>query len=139
MVAITARPTTVSAHLGKEGQGEVEARSGARVALAAMARDEGMTPLELMDAALAGCLVLSARIAARKFGWQDRLEGVSVEVTHTKGEGAPSRIGRFTCDFEISGDFTEEERRQLIAESHAVCTVGNTIERGAVVVDVEPE
>lgn len=137
MVAITARPTTVSAHLDKEGEGEVEARSGARMALAAMARDEGMTPLELMDAALAGCLVLSARIAARKFGWQDRLESVSVDVTHTKGEGAPSRIAEFACDFEIRGDFTEEQRQQLIAEAHAVCTVGNTIERGASIVDIE--
>lgn len=137
MVTITARPTTVSAHLDTEGQGEVQARSGARIALAAMARDEGMTPLELMDAALAGCLVLSVRIAARKFGWQDRLEGVSVDVTHTKGEGAPSRIAEFACDFEIRGEFTEEERLQLIAESHAVCTVGNTIERGASILDVQ--
>ena len=137
MVIITTRPTTVSSHLDKEGKGEVEARSGARMALAAMARDEGMTPLELMDAALAGCLVLSARIAARKFGWQDRLEGVSVDVTHTKAEGAPSRVAEFACDFEIRGDFTEEERQQLIEEAHAVCTVGNTIERGASIVDVE--
>lgn len=137
MVTITARPTTVSAHLDKEGQGKVEAQSGTNVALAAMAREEGMTPLELMDAALAGCLVLSARIAARKFGWQDRLQGVSVDVTHTKGEGAPSRIAEFACDFTIRGDFTEEERRQLIAESHAVCTVGNTLERGASIVDVQ--
>ena len=137
MVTITARPTTVSAHLDTEGQGEVQARSGARIALAAMARDEGMTPLELMDAALAGCLVLSVRIAACKFGWQDRLEGVSVDVTHTKGEGAPSRIAEFACDFEIRGEFTQEERLQLIAESHAVCTVGNTIERGASILDVQ--
>lgn len=135
MVNIATRPTTVSAHLGKEGQGEVNARSGARMALAGMVRDEGMTPLELMDAALAGCLVLSARIAARKFGWQDRLEDVSVDVTHTKGDGAPSRIAEFACKFEITGDFTKEERQQLIAESHAVCTVGNTLERGASIVD----
>lgn len=137
MVTITTRPTTVSAHLDNEGRGEVQAHSGARMALAAMAKDEGMTPLELMDAALAGCLVLSARIAARKFGWQDRLESISVDVTHTKGEGAPSRIAQFACDFDIKGDFTDEERQRLIAESHAVCTVGNTIERGADIVDVE--
>lgn len=137
MVTITTRPNTVSAHLDKGEQGEVKARSGARMTLAAMARDEGMTPLELMDAALAGCLVLSARIAARKFGWQDRLASVSVEVTHTKGEGTPSRVAEFACDFAIRGDFTDEERRQLIAESHAVCTVGNTIERGASIVDTQ--
>lgn len=137
MVTITTRPTTVSAHLNAEGKGEVQALSGARMALAATASDEGMTPLELMDAALAGCLVLSARIAARKFGWLDRLEGVSVDVTHTKGEGAPSRVAGFACDFEIRGDFTDAERKQLVDESHALCTVGNTLEGGARITDVE--
>ncbi len=58
-------------------------------------------------------------------------------MTHTKGEGAPSRVAQFACDFDIKGDFTDEERQRLITESHAVCTVGNTIERGADIVDVE--
>ena len=137
MVNIATRPLTVSAQIDNEGQGEVKAQSGARMALAARVRDEGMTPLELMDAALAGCLVLSARIAAKKFGWHDRLKSVSVDVTHTKGEGEPSRVAQFSCDFEIRGDFTQEERLQLIAESHAVCTVGNTLERGASIVDTQ--
>ena len=137
MVNSTTRPTTVSAHLDAAGKGEVEAHSGARLALAALARDEGMTPLELMDAALAGCLVLSLRIGARKFGWHDRLKGVSVDVTHTKAEDAPSRVSGFACDFRIEGDFTAEERQQLIDEAHAVCTVGNTLERGASITDVE--
>ena len=137
MVNIATRPLTVSAQIDNEGQGEVKARSGASMALAARVRDEGMTPLELMDAALAGCLALSARIAAKKFGWQDRLESVSVDVTHTKGEGDTSRVAQFACEFEIGGDFTQEERLQLIAEAHAVCTVGNTLERGASIVDTQ--
>lgn len=137
MVTIATRPTTVSASLDAKGKGEVAAQSGWRVPLAGMAKDEGMTPLELMDAALAGCLVLSVRIAARKFGWQDRLEGVSVDVTHTKGEGEPSRIAKFACAFDIAGDFSEEERQRLIVEAHAVCTVGNTLETPPEIVDVE--
>lgn len=139
MVTITTRPTTVSARLDNEGESVVEAKSGARMALAALARDEGMTPLELMDAALAGCLVLSARIAVRKFGWQERFRGVSVDVTHTKGEGEPSRVARFDCQFTIEGDFSKAEREQIIAEAHAVCTVGNTLTRGADIVDIEPQ
>lgn len=137
MVTLTTRPTTVSASLDALGKGHVEAHSGAKLALAALARDEGMTPLELMDAALAGCLVLSLRIAARKLGWQDRLKEVAVDVTHIKGEGAPSRVAEFSCDFRIEGDFTADERRQLIADAHGLCTVGNTLKRGATIVDAE--
>lgn len=138
MVNIVTRPTTVSAHLDKHGRGEVAAHSGSRLALAGLAKDEGMTPLELMDAALSGCLVLSVRIAARKQGWQDRLQGVSVEVTHEKGEGEPSRVAKFSCAFEIEGDLTAQERQQLIGEAHALCTVGHTLERGAEIIDIEP-
>lgn len=137
MVSITTRPTTVSAQIDGKGKGEVAAKSGATLPLASMVRDEGMTPLELMDAALAGCLVLSARIAARKFGWADRLKAVSVDVTHTKADDEPSRVAKFACVFSITGDFTDAERQQLIAESHAVCTVGNTLETGAEIVDVD--
>lgn len=137
MARITTRPTTVSAFLDQEGKGSVEAHSGAKLALAALVRDEGMTPLELMDAALAGCLVLSLRIAARKLGWLEQLKDVAVDVTHIKGEGAPSRVAEFTCDFRIAGDFTAEERSRLIADAHELCTVGNTLERGATITDVE--
>lgn len=137
MVSIVTRPSTVSASLDEGGKGSVEAHSGARLALAAMARDEGMTPLELMDAALAGCLVLSVRIAARKAGWHERLAGVKVDVTHIKAEDAPSRVGEFTCDFQIDGDFSAEERQQLIDEAHAICTVGNTLAQSPKITDIE--
>ncbi|GGA63212.1 OsmC family protein [Pelagibacterium lentulum] len=137
MVKITTRSATVGAWLGGTGRGRITAHSGTSVDLAGLATDEGLTPLEFMDAALAGCLVLSVRIAARKFGWGNRLTEVAVDVTHTKAADEPSRVERFACSFAIEGDFTSEERQQLIDEAHAICTVGNTFERGAQIIDVE--
>ena len=134
---ITERPTTVGATLGPQGPGEVAARSGARAALAGLASDGGFTPLEFMDAALSGCLVLSVRIAARKFGWLDRLARVDVEVAHLKAHEPPSRVASFTCRFDIEGNFSPDERAQLITEAHRICTVGNTFEHGALIHDVE--
>jgi uncharacterized OsmC-like protein len=141
MVTITTRPTTVGATLPRqgEGQGEVVAYSGARVALANLASDDGFTPLELMDAALAGCLVLSVRIAARKAGWIDRLGKVDVEVAHEKAPDQPSRVAAFSCSFKIEGDFSADERAQLMAEAHALCTVGNTLEHPPVIRDVQTD
>jgi len=133
---ITERPASVTASLGGEGQGTVEAKSGAKAILAGLASEEGMTPVEMMDAALAGCLVLSFRIAARKRGWGARLNTVAVEVTHHKATEGASRVQSFSCRFEIDGDFSESERAELIAESHVLCTVGNTFHAGAEIGDI---
>ena len=138
MPNIIARPTTVGATLDHAGHGNVQAKSGAAARLANLASDEGFTPLEFMDAALAGCLVLSVRIAARKLGLLDRLIKVDVEATHEKAHDLPSRVAAFTTSFVIEGNFTAEERQALIAEAHAICTVGNTFEHGATIRDVEP-
>lgn len=138
MVNIATRPTSVGATLDHAGHGSVQAKSGAAAKLANMASDEGFTPLEFMDAALAGCLVLSLRIAARKLGWLDRLIKVDVEVTHEKAPELPSRVASFASSFVIEGDFSPAERQQLIEDAHALCTVGNTFEHGAVIRDVEP-
>jgi len=128
MVNIVKRSNVVSAFLPGQGQGSVTARSSnASVDLANGVRESGMTPLELMDAALAGCLVLSARIAARSFGWHERLNSVTVDVRHEKAPDQPSRIAKFDCVFSIEGDFSEEERQKLIDEAHRICTVGNTL------------
>jgi len=128
MVKIVERSNVVEAHLPGLGQGSVTARSSrARVDLAAGARDSGMTPLELMDAALAGCLALSVRIAARSAGWHERLTSVQVEVRHEKTKDQPSQIARFDCMFAIEGDLSEDERQALIDEAHRICTVGNTL------------
>ncbi|RFC65949.1 hypothetical protein DYI37_00175 [Fulvimarina endophytica] len=52
----------------------------------------------------------SVRIAARTFGWQERLGSGSVDVTHRMGNGAPSGVAEFACDFAIERNFSEEER-----------------------------
>lgn len=127
MVNIVKRSNVVEAFLPGQGQGNVTARSGASLDLAGFARESGMTPLELMDAALAGCLALSVRIAARTFDWHKRLASVKVDVRHEKATDHPSRVARFDCAFVIEGDFSTAEREALIAEAHRICTVGNTL------------
>lgn len=137
MVNIVKRSSVVEALLPGQGQGKVVARStGASIDIAGGVRDGGMTPLEMMDAALAGCLVLSVRIAARNLGWQDRLVSVKVDVRHEKAPDQPSRVARFDCLFAIKGDFSEEERQKLIDEAHHLCTVGNTLTSNVEIRDV---
>lgn len=138
MVNVIARPATVIAALPATGQGGVQAQSGAAAKLANLASEAGFTPLEFLDAALSGCLVLSLRIAARQRGWLDRLKTVQVAVTHEKAHDLPSRVAAFDCVFEIDGDFSAAEREQLIAAAHEICTVGNSLAHGAIIRDAAP-
>ncbi len=138
MATIRQRPTGVLASLGPNGRREVAAASGARAPLAGSPSMEGFNPLELMDAALAGCLALSLRIAARTLGLSERLGAVAVEVRGTKAAETPSRIERQVCRFSLGGELSAEERAALIAEAHRICTIGNSLTRGIVIEDGEP-
>jgi len=135
MVSGISRPGGVVSTLADDKRGDIVANSGAMATLAPTMALEGFTPLELMDAALAGCLVISVRLAAKKLGWIDRLGEVRVEVNHRKAPGLPSRVANFESEFSIEGILTDEEKATLIAEAHVLCTVGNTFEHGATVTD----
>ena len=92
MVAqITKRPVAVAATLGGSGQGRVAALSGAEAGLAGLAADEGFTPLEFLDAALSGCLVLSLRIAARQPENSWRSRSPNDRYSETSARASPSR------------------------------------------------
>lgn len=135
MTTIRQRPTGVAATVDVNGRGTVQAASGGGVVLAGSPSMEGLNPLELFDAALAGCLALSVRIAARTLGLSARLGPVTVEVRGTKAADAPSRIARQVCRFAIAGDLTADERARLIAEAHRICTIGNSLADGVEIED----
>ena len=132
------RPMGATASLDRNGRGNVVARSGASLPLAGSPSMEGLNPLELLDASLAGCLALSVRIAARNLGLSDRLGNVAVEVIGAKAAEPPSRIARQTCRYAIDGDFNDAERRSLIEEAHKVCTIGNSYHAAIDIIDGEP-
>lgn len=138
MSQVRIRPTGVTAHLDRNGHGDVVAKSGGSVKLAGSPSMEGLNPLELLDASLAGCIALSLRIAARNLGFAERLGAVSVEVTGAKAAEPPSRIARQTCRYAIEGDFTDAERAAMVAEAHTVCTIGNSYATSIDIIDGEP-
>lgn len=130
------RPKGVTGLVDKDGAGNVRAVSGSAAPLAVTQTEPGFTPLELLDAALAGCLAISIRHAAKQHGWLDRLGDVSVTILHEKATDLPSRITGFDASYDISGDFSPEERATLIEAAHNLCTVGNTLTNGARISDV---
>lgn len=85
----------------------------------------GPNPFDLLEAALAGCTLMTLRLYAERKGWP--LDGIRVHVTHRKGVGGAR--DRFERELEL-GDVTDEQRGRLL-EIAQRCPVHLLLERGA--------
>ncbi|MBZ9821590.1 OsmC family protein [Mesorhizobium sp. CA4] len=90
----------------------------------------GFSPLDLLYASLAACMVLSARIAATRLGVVDRLGEVRADVSGGKAKDEPSRVETFIVRLEITGDLDAAMKERILADAEDICTVSNTL-RGA--------
>jgi uncharacterized OsmC-like protein len=108
------------------GHGEVVSASGAKLDLSSAASAPGYSPIDLMYAAVAGCLALSARVAASELHVLDQFVEAKVTVTGRKTGEPPRRITHFDIAIQIVGDFDEETRHALIERAEELCTVSNT-------------
>ncbi|MBP1887371.1 OsmC family protein [Sinorhizobium mexicanum] len=125
---VRTRETGATAVVGRTGFPHVMSVTGGELDIVTGPSQPGYGPLDLLYASLASCLVLSARIAASRFGVLDRLTEVSAKVTGEKAHDEPSRVARFDIEFSIKGDF-DDTVRQAIAEAaeNEICTVSNTL------------
>ncbi|WP_331375912.1 OsmC family protein [Sinorhizobium chiapasense] len=125
---VRTRETGATAVVGRTGFPHVTSVTGGELDIVTSPSQPGYGPLDLLYASLASCLVLSARIAASRFGVLDRLTEVSAKVTGEKAHDEPSRVARFDIEFSIKGDF-DDTVRYAIAEAteNEICTVSNTL------------
>ncbi|HTN64266.1 MAG TPA: OsmC family protein [Devosia sp.] len=132
----TTRAHGVSAVASVDGTGSVTAMSGGSAVLAVSNTDAGLTPLELLDGALAACLAVSIRYAAKRAGLLEQAGAITVTVEHEKAPDDVARVARFLARYSFAGPIGAGDRDTLIAEGHRLCTVGKTIAQGAEIVDV---
>ena len=125
----TAKPrrTGATAVIAPNGPATITSATGGKIALNRGASDTAFSPLDLLYAAIAGCLVVSARTAASRRGVLDHLTEVRVHVGGEKAPDRPARVTRLLVRFTISGDFDAAMRAALVADAEEMCTVSNTI------------
>jgi uncharacterized OsmC-like protein len=126
-VKIKTRPIGATAVVGRFGHPRVSSDTGGEVGIVTGAAEPGFNPLDLMFSSLAGCLVLSGRIAASKLGFLDRLTEVRAHVTGEKAPEGPSRIIHFRISLVIDGDLSIHEKAQIAHMAEEICTVSNTL------------
>lgn len=103
--------------------------------------DRGMTPYQLLSAALAACTAMTVRMYARRKGWA--LDHVSVDVTHDRihasdcehCESETGQVDRFRRGIVLKGTLDADARRRLL-EIADRCPVHRTL-HGAVTVETE--
>ena len=98
--------------------------------------DTGPTPLELVAAALAGCISITLRMVAQRKGWP--LEGVNADVMVSKEaiEGARPR-DRFDVQLRLNGPLDAAMRSELARIAgrcpvHRILAHGTTVETAVV-------
>lgn len=127
-VKVRTRETGATAVVGRTGFPHVTSVTGGEIDIVTGPSQPGYGPLDLLYASLASCLVLSARIAASRYGVLDRLTEVSAKVTGEKAHDEPSRVATFNIVFDIKGDFDDAVRHAIAeAAENEICTVSNTI------------
>jgi uncharacterized OsmC-like protein len=134
-------PRAVHATLGPSGYRTV-VRAGPHLVVAdepaaVGGTDTGPTPMELVAAALGGCVSITLRMVAQRKGWP--LEGVEVEATVSKEqvEGARPR-DRFELQVRLLGPLDDAMRTELTRVAsrcpvHRLLAHGTTVQ--TVVVD----
>jgi uncharacterized OsmC-like protein len=95
-------------------------------------RDEGLSPYDLICAALGSCTGMTLRVYARTKGWP--LREVTVRVSHEKihaidcaeCETKEGRIDKLTREISLTGELTEAQRQRLL-EIADRCPVHRTL------------
>jgi uncharacterized OsmC-like protein len=130
------RATGATSVVERVGHGTVTSATGATIEMSAALSSPGYSPVDLMYAAVAGCLALSARIAASEMHVLDRFLSARVTVKGRKAVPPERRISHLDIGIEIEGDFDDATRAALIERAEQLCTVSNTLKnKPAFVVD----
>ena len=85
----------------------------------------GMSPSDLMLAALANCIAISMRMAARQMTLE--LGTLEVSATATKATDLPNRFGRFELIVRSSLGIDAARVDELLRRTKDICTVSNTL------------
>lgn len=116
-------PLIVRSDDGGSLEFETEAGHRAQGALAPAAH--AMSPSDLMLAALANCIAISMRMAARQMALE--LGVLHVSASAIKAADLPNRFGRFEVTARSAVAVESDRAGELLRRTKDICTVSNTL------------
>lgn len=115
----------------KNGQNEISNGAGFQVIGSKAPDQEGLSPKELLEAALALCVSISMEKLFERDGIEVDLSSVEITVKASKAEGVTNRFTHFETMVRMPTGLEETYKKKLLLTVERACTIGNTITNGA--------
>lgn len=93
----------------------------------------GLSPRELLEAALALCVTKSIRAVLDRDQVAYDPEEIEVEAAATKEGEVTNRFTNLAVRVKLPTNLDDAYRKKLLTIAERACTIGNTIQHGAVV------
>lgn len=115
--------------------GKMEIGNGAGIQAAGSDEPDrdGLSPKELLEAAVALCVVKSVRAVLERDGVEYDPDEIGAEAVAMKEEGVTNRFSKLDVRLKLPSNLDETYRRKLLVIAERACTIGNTIRSGAAV------
>lgn len=97
----------------------------------------GLSPRELIEAAIALCTTITTRKVLERDGVPFDIDKIEATVTATKEEGVKRRYNDFDVQVTLPEGLDEEYKKKLMATIERGCTISNTVKQASNVVLTE--
>ncbi|MFJ7952391.1 OsmC family protein [Lysinibacillus sp. NPDC096418] len=119
------------------GQNEVRNEAGFQVIGSIAPNQEGLSPKELLEAALGLCISISLQKVLARDEVEVNVDEIEIQVTTSKDEGITNRFVRFDVTVQFPSQLDNSYKEKLIAVIERACTIGNTLKNDVVINTVE--
>ncbi|MNI12792.1 OsmC-like protein [compost metagenome] len=120
-----------------EGQDEIYNEAGLQLIGSHGPNQTGLSPRELLEAALGLCVSISLQKIMDYDGVEYDKNTIHVEVTATKPEDKTNRFSNFSVRLTLPAGLEPAYKEKLHTVVERACTIGNTLKQSAIIKMVE--
>lgn len=119
------------------GQDQIFNEAGFQLIGSHAPNSEGLSPRELLEAALGLCVSISLQKILNYDGKEYDKSSITVKVSSVKPEDKTNRFSDFSVHVTLPAGLDEAYKEKLKSVVERACTIGNTLRAGAVVELIE--
>lgn len=114
-----------------DGQVQIGNAAGVQVTGSNEPGQAGLSPRELLEAAVAFCVAKSIRAVLDRDQVAYDPDELAVEAAATKDEEGANRFAKLSVRVKLPAHLDEAYRKKLLTIAERSCTIGNTLRHGA--------
>ncbi|ARD48859.1 OsmC family protein [Sporosarcina sp. P33] len=97
------------------------------------ADEEGLSPIELLEASLGLCVAITIKRMLERDGIEVPEDELFVKVAAKKAIKGPSRIEQCVVNVRFPELIASDYRKKLLLSAERACTIGNTLKESVVI------